>query len=83
MFLKEKLDDQGENFQGGSSHIIFVSKNGKRFDITFLMTTLSKNVEATFSGHMYMLQNSFQLDTIILASKSCIKCCHISIPENI
>ena len=28
-----------------------------------------------------MLQNSFQLDTIILASKSCIKCCHISIPE--
>ena len=38
--------------------------------------------EATFSSHMSMFQNSFQLDTMTLASKSFINCFHITIPDN-
>ena len=44
--------------------------NVQMFDITFLIIPLSKNVEAMFSVHIYMLQNSFQLNKIILAPKS-------------
>ena len=46
----------------------------------FLMTAVSKNVEAKFSGRISMFQKLFQLDTMELVSKSCRNCCHINIP---
>ena len=68
MFLKDKLYDQGDIYQGSASDIIFMAHNWQSLGIPFLMTALSKNAEATFSGHMSMFQNYLQLDTMKLES---------------
>ena len=70
MFLKDNLDQQGGIYQGGTSHIISVAHNGQIFGVYFLVKALRNNVEAKFSGHMSMFKESFQLDTMTLASKS-------------
>ena len=82
MFLKHKLDDQGEIDQGGASHMTFVTHNRQRFDISFLMTELINNGIAMFIGHMHFSQKYIQLYKMSIASKSCRNCRHITIPDN-
>ena len=53
---------------------------GKGLTNSFYRT--DENFEAKFSGHMSMFQNSLQLDTMTLASKSFINCFHVAIPDN-
>ena len=56
MFMKYKLEEQGKIDPGGVSHFIFMAHNEKMFGMPF-MTSLSNNVEATFSGRIFMFQS--------------------------
>ena len=82
IFLKEKLDEQGEIDQGGASHLTSMAHNRQRFDMYFLMTELINNFEAVFIGHMSMLPKQFQLYTMSIDSKSCRNYLYITIPDN-